>query len=378
MFRLGLIVNPVAGIGGSVGLKGSDGTDIQQQALTLGGTYKSNDRAAAALELLKPYAADIDWFVCPGRMGQSVVESSGFKPNVIELAINGPTTGEDTRNAVLKMNALNLDLLLFVGGDGTARDICSVVRTEQTALGIPAGVKMHSGVFAVTPETAGVLIGKFIRRERIGVTRAEVRDIDEDARRAGSIASRYYGELWVPELGNAVQQVKCCGLENEELDQQEIAAGFIETMGDDVGYLICPGSTTAELMMQLTHNNTLLGVDYFCGADMAINDLSEKQILDVLKDAGQNQQTLKIVVSPIGGQGYLFGRGNQQISSDVIKEVGKDNIIVMATPAKLDALEGRPLRVDTGSQQMDELLSGYIRVNTGFESSVLYPVGNTQ
>ena len=380
MFRLGLIINPVAGIGGPVGLKGSDGAEIQQQAKALGGLYKASERAAATLELLKPYAADVEWFVCPGSMGQHIAESFGFNVSVIDITIGDSTTDQttdqDTRNAALKMNELNLDLLLFVGGDGTARDICSVLRPEQPVLGIPAGVKMQSGVFAVTPEAAGDLISKFVRREQISVSQAEVRDIDEDARRAGRIASRYYGELWVPELGNAVQQVKCCGVENEQLDKQEIAAGFIDRMDESVGYLICPGSTTAEIMNQLGLHNTLLGVDFIRDSQLVASDLSEQSLLSILRKNTDPNEKFNIVISPIGGQGYLFGRGNQQISADVIRQVKMENITVLAATSKLNALEGRGLLIDTDDQSLNQELSGFIRVLTGFDAAVLYPVGN--
>ena len=371
MFRLGLIINPVAGIGGAVGLKGSDGEEIQQQAQALGGSYKSELRAAATLELLKPFANEIELFTCPQNMGQAAAESCGFNPSVIDISLGLKTTEKDTQQAVLKFNELHLDLLLFVGGDGTARDICSQVRAEQPVLGIPAGVKMQSGVFAVTPEGAGEVIGKFIQREQISITKAEVRDIDEDARRAGKISSRYYGELWVPELGNSVQQVKCCGFENEEIDQQEIAAGFIDKMEDDVGYLICPGTTTAQIMDQLGLENTLLGVDLIRNSALVGSDLNEQEITETL-----GQGTIKIVLSPIGGQGYLLGRGNLQISAEVIIKNGKESIVVLATPAKLSALEGRSLLVDTGDPQLNIELAGYICVDTGFDNSVLYPVGN--
>lgn len=380
MFRLGLIINPVAGIGGPVGLKGSDGAEIQQQAKALGGLYKANQRAAATLELLRPHRADIEWFVCPGTMGQQVSAHFDFNVSVIDIAVGDSTTGrttdQDTRNAVLKMNDLNLDLLLFVGGDGTARDICSVLRPEQPVLGIPAGVKMQSGVFAVTPEAAGDLICKFVRREQINVSQAEVRDIDEDARRAGRIASRYFGELWVPELDNAVQQVKCCGIENEQLDKQEIAAGFIDRMDGSVGYLIGPGSTTAEIMNQLGLKNTLLGVDFIRDSQLVASDLSEQNLLSILGQNIDSNEKFNIVISPIGGQGYLFGRGNQQISVDVIRQVKMENITVLATASKLNALEGRGLLTDTGDQSLNQELSGFIRIVTGFDAAVLYPVGN--
>ncbi|MDF1645139.1 MAG: ATP-NAD kinase family protein [Pseudomonadales bacterium] len=376
MFRLGLIINPVAGIGGPVGLKGSDGAEIQQQARALGGLYKASQRAAATLELLRPHGADIEWFVCPGSMGQQVTANIGFNVSVIDIAVGDSTTDQDTRNAVLKMNELNLDLLLFVGGDGTARDICSVLRSEQPVLGIPAGVKMQSGVFAVTPEAAGDLICKFIRREQINVSQAEVRDIDEDARRAGIINSRYFGELWVPELDNAIQQVKCCGVENEELDKQEIAAGFIDRMDESVGYLICPGTTTAEIMNQLGLNNTLLGVDLIRDSQLVASDLNEQQLLSFLQQDIDSNEKFNIVISPTGGQGYLFGRGNQQISADVIRQVKMENITVLATTSKLNALEGRGLLTDTGDQSLNHEFSGFIRVVTGFDAAVLYPVGN--
>lgn len=376
MFRLGLIINPVAGIGGPVGLKGSDGAEIQQQAKALGGLYKASQRAAETLELLKPHGADIEWFVCPGSMGQQVTANIGFNVSVIDIAVGDSTTDQDTRNAVLKMNELNLDLLLFVGGDGTARDICSVLRSEQPVLGIPAGVKMQSGVFAVTPEAAGDLICKFIRREQINVSQAEVRDIDEDARRAGIINSRYFGELWVPELDNAIQQVKCCGVENEELDKQEIAAGFIDRMDESVGYLICPGTTTAEIMNQLGLKNTLLGVDLIRDSQLVASDLNEQQLLSFLQQDIDSNEKLNIVISPTGGQGYLFGRGNQQISANVIRQVKIENITVLATTSKLNALEGRGLLTDTGDQSLNHEFSGFIRVVTGFDAAVLYPVGN--
>ena len=371
MFKLGLIINPVAGIGGSVGLKGSDGADIQQQAQALGGVYKSNQRAVEMLELLKPYKKDIAWFVCPGAMGQRAAESCGFEVSTIDITVGKQTTEQDTRNAVLKFNELNLDLLLFVGGDGTARDICSAIREEQAVLGVPAGVKMQSGVFAVTPQAAGELVGKFVRREQITLARAEVRDIDEAARRTGKIASRYYGEVWVPELGNAVQQVKCCGIENEQLDKQELAAGFIDKIEEGVSYLICPGTTAGEIMEQLGLNNTLLGVDLIRDEQLVGSDLNEHEISAILAN-----ETIKIVVSPIGGQGYLFGRGNQQVSAKILKEVGKENIIVMASNSKLDALSGRPLLIDSGDSSLNKALSGYIRVATGFDNSILYPIGN--
>lgn len=377
MFRLGLIINPVAGVGGAVGLKGSDGAEIQRQARALGGSYNSNRRAAATLELIKPLATDIEWFVCPGSMGQRVAESLGFSVSVVDIAVGETTTGQDTRNAVLRMNELNLDLLLFAGGDGTARDICDVVRPEQPTLGIPAGVKMQSGVFAVTPHAAGDLIAKFIRSEQISVTQAEVRDIDEEARRAGKIVARYYGELWVPQLDKGVQQVKCCGLENEQIDKQEIAAGFIERMDQSVGYFVGPGTTTAEIMEQLGLENTLLGVDYICDYQLIASDLNEQQMLAILKQDKKQGKKNSIVVSPTGGQGYLLGRGNQQISADVIRHIEKDNIIVLSSSSKLSRLGGRALLVDTGDSGLDQELSGFIRIVNGFESSVLYPVGNS-
>ena len=52
MLTLGLIINPLAGIGGSVGLKGSDGAEIVKEAFSRGATCKSSERTRLALNVL--------------------------------------------------------------------------------------------------------------------------------------------------------------------------------------------------------------------------------------------------------------------------------------------------------------------------------------
>jgi predicted polyphosphate/ATP-dependent NAD kinase len=264
-----------------------------------------------------------------------------------------------------------VDIILFAGGDGTARDIYDVVGARCPVLGIPAGVKMHSGVFAVSPEAAGEVLVRLARGGLVEVKLQQVRDIDEEAFRHDVVRSLFYGELLVPSAGQFLQHTKVGGRENPQLIVADIATWQVETMASAHTYLIGPGSTTAGIMHELNLPNTLLGVDVVRDGKLLAVDADEACLMQLLADA---PGPAHILVTAIGGQGHLFGRGNQQFSPAVIRAVGLDNILIVAAKTKIAELDGRPLLVDTNDLELDRALCGLHRVTTGYDDHVLYRV----
>jgi predicted polyphosphate/ATP-dependent NAD kinase len=233
-------------------------------------------------------------------------------------------------------------------------------------------VKMHSGVYAVSPEAAGEIVRELVDGTVTAVMEADVRDLDEDAFRAGRVVARHFGELLVPVESRYVQRVKMSSPETDETAIADIAADIVDGMRSGVLYILGPGSTTFAIKQALGIEGTLLGVDAVCNRSCAARDCSEEQLLQLLAaHAGE----ARIVVTAIGGQGHVFGRGNQQISARVIRSVGIDNIVIVATRAKIHALQGRPLLVDTNDPELDRQLRRHLRVVTGYRESILYPVG---
>jgi len=366
---LGFIVNPVAGLGGRVGLKGSDGSAIQQRARELGAIPEAHNRAAEALKMLKKPAGDLVKLVTyPGEMGEDVAVRCGFSPIIIGEINHGETTARDTRSAAREMLLMGVDLILFAGGDGTARDICDAVGVTVPAIGIPAGVKIHSAVFGVNPASAGELAAQFLRDESHTLKDAEVLDIDEDAYRQGFVSPRLHGYLQIPFRRRLVQARKSPNPVSEEAVLDAIALDIIDQM-DENCYIVGPGTTTRPILTHLGLNKTLIGVDVVCGRNLVIADANETSLLELLEN-----HTAKVVVTPIGGQGFIFGRGNQQISPKVLHSVGLDNIIVISAPEKILSLGGRPLLVDTGDDDLDNALSRHIKIVTGYGERIVYPV----
>jgi len=374
-FNLGLVINPIAGIGGSVALKGSDGEGVAEQALALGATAKSNARAALALEILKPYQESVVIHTVSGEMGESAAQALGFETRVIYQPAKEVTSEGDTEKAVAKLMTLDIDLLLFAGGDGTARNVCHIVADKFPVLGIPAGCKIHSGVYAVTPKAAGRVVELMITNQLVSLTDADVMDIDESLFRQGIVKAKRYGEMQVPSELRYIQAVKSGGKESDELVLQDIAADIISKMDDEL-FIIGSGSTTAFVMEELALDNTLLGVDAVQEQELLASDLTEPQLWQLIQDRGQG--CVKLVITLIGGQGHIFGRGNQQLSPRVIRAIGKENIYIIATKTKLNALDARPLIADTGDSALDIELSGYLPVITGYNDQVLYPVASPQ
>jgi predicted polyphosphate/ATP-dependent NAD kinase len=378
MFKLGFIINPIAGIGGSVALKGSDGDGITEQALALGATAKANQRASLALSILLPYRDDIIVYCANDLMGEMTAQALGFKTQVV-FQTDKPehTTAEDTENTVKALLAEHVDILLFAGGDGTARNVCKIVGDKFPVLGIPAGCKIHSGVYAVTPKAAGRVVEMMLTNQLVTLIEADVMDIDESLFREGIVKAKRYGEMQIPAELRYVQAVKSGGKELDELVLQDIAAHVINEMDDEL-FVIGSGSTTAFLMEELALDNTLLGVDLVEQQHLIASDVTEPQLWQAIILAKADNKTIKLVITLIGGQGHIFGRGNQQLSPRVIRAIGKDNILIIATKAKLTALASRPLIADTGDSDLDIELSGYLPVITGYNDQVLYPVASPQ
>ncbi|AWL12433.1 hypothetical protein HMF8227_01963 [Saliniradius amylolyticus] len=369
MFKLGLIINPYAGIGGALALKGSDGAAVRQKALAMGAEQKAPKRAAEALELLAPLKDRIGIVTAAGDMGQRIAEQLGFETEVIYQPPE-QTEAKDSQKLAELLMEQHVDLILFAGGDGTARNICDVVGETLPVLGIPAGCKIHSGVYTVTPKAAGKVVEKLVKGELLSLREADVMDIDEEQFRQGQVRARRFGEMRVPAELQYVQAVKMGGRESDELVLADIAAHVIESMNDEL-YIMGSGSTVASIMEELGLDNTLLGVDLVHNEELIGQDMTAEALLSAVKG-----KAAKLVITLIGGQGHLFGRGNQQLSPEVIRAVGRDHILVVATKTKLQALDGRPLIADTGDAELDKALSGPITVITGFHDQVIYPVAS--
>ena len=369
--KLGFIVNPIAGIGGRVGLKGSDGFEILEKARQLGAQPESPARAATALRRISRIKDDIELITYPHEMGEDEAKECQFNPTVIGSVKRGNTTSRDTQNAAQDMLEVKVDLLLFAGGDGTARDIYNAIGDKIPVLGIPAGVKIHSAVYATSPRNAGDLATMYLGGESssIRLREAEVMDIDEQAFREDRLSAKLYGYLKVPYERRLVQSAKAGSAAAEEAAMYDIACDFIKTMQDNYLYIFGPGTTTREIMAKLGLKNTLLGVDAVYERELVGSDLNEAQLLKMIEG-----KTAKIVISVIGGQGYIFGRGNQQISAKVIRKVGKENIMVVATKNKIVSLSGNLLLVDTGDDEVNKMLTGYTRVITGLNERVMVRV----
>lgn len=370
MLTIGLIVNPFAGIGGATGLKGSDGAATVVEALRRGAEPQAGARATRALAAL--VGEQVQVLTWAGAMGEDSAREAGLAAQVIG-SVTAQCSAADTRAAASALLAAGVDLLVFAGGDGTARDICDVIGTQLPVIGIPAGCKMHSAVYAVNPEAAGRLLQQMARGGLVNIDEAEVRDIDEEAFRQGVVRARHYGMMRVPQDGRFLQQVKCGGEASEELEQVELAAWLVEQMDtadhQDVFWLMGSGSTVAEVMLQLGLPNTLLGVDVIRDGQLVAADVTATQILELI-----GEQPSKALVTVIGGQGHLFGRGNQQFSPAVIRRLGRDNIVVAATRNKIEALAGRPLLVDSGDPELDQQLCGLIPVVSGYDDTLLVRV----
>jgi predicted polyphosphate/ATP-dependent NAD kinase len=370
--KLGFIVNPIAGMGGRVGLKGTDG--VLKEAIAKGAKPVAPKRAVEFLKRLNKNMteATMNVLTCPGIMGEEEAEAATVPVQVLPMEIGEETTAGDTKTAVKLMVEARVDLIVFVGGDGTAKDIFDAMQEcgEVPVLGVPSGVKMYSGVFAVNPLDAVDVVLAFAQNQT-EIAEFEVMDANEKAIRSDTFAVKLHGFLKGPFLPMRIQgskQVSPTTVDEKE-NQTAIAKFIIEEMKPEATYILGPGTTVNHLAELLGVEKTILGVDIYKKGTIIL-DVNEKKILDEVVD----WQKTWIVLSPIGRQGILLGRGNQQISPEIIKRIGKQKIIVAATKGKLQSIDGCVLRVDTGDVEADRMLKGYIRVVTDYREWQLVPV----
>jgi predicted polyphosphate/ATP-dependent NAD kinase len=375
-FKLGLIINPYAGIGGSVGLKGSDGDDIRAQALALGAEPRALARVERCLALLKEFTADIHIYCFAGDMGETSAKTCGFHYTLIGHPQTTPSNASDTLAATKALITESVDIILFAGGDGTARNIADALqqagKDQQVVLGVPSGVKMHSGVYAITPEAAGEILLCLLKKQLVNVQACDVRDIDEAAFREGKVKTRMYASMYAPLLPQFLQQVKNSGAAQDELVKLDIANYLIDNLLDDTLYIVGPGSTTQVFLEQLGVAGSLLGVDVILNRELIAADVSAQQLRDLM---AHHVADVHLIITAIGGQGHIIGRGNQQLAVDILRAIPRQNIHIIATKEKILSLQNRPLLVDSNDPDFDQSFSGYQSVLVGYDEFILYPIG---
>lgn len=373
MSRVGLIVNPIAGMGGRVGLKGTDGAIVLERAIELGAVpvaAERTDRALARLELeLKQHKVSL--VAAAGEMGADLAKAHAFETDVLpRFEHPGASSADDTRAAAAELARRGVDLILFAGGDGTTRDIHGVVGDRLPILGIPTGVKMHSAVFATSPENAGDVAASFLADgPRARIREAEVVDLDEEGAPEDGLAPRLYGAARVPDDRLRMQGVKARSLPSDEEALEALCGRIADAMDPRRVYVLGPGTTTRRVLRRLGLPKTLLGVDAVRDGRLVGSDLGERELLELL-----DGQAATLLVGVVGGQGALFGRGNQQLSPAVLRRIGPENIEVIAGLHKLLALDPPWLRVDTGDRELDGALGGYRRVHVAPNRTLVYKV----
>lgn len=356
--RIGLVVNPFAGLGGSVGLKGTDGPDTVAEALRRGAQTKAGERARLALTRLADRVPGAAITLAADSLGEDWARDLDLETTIL-AGVSQTGTARDTKEAVRAMGAT--DVIVFAGGDGTARDVAGVA-DGATLLGIPCGVKMHSGVFAVSPLSAGAMMADLIKSpDRIKVTDdAEVMDIDEEALRRGILAPRLYGYARVPTSRNLMQAAKGGPRQDAASALSSAARDIVAGMNEETLYIIGPGTSAGSVMRAAGHNMTPLGVDAMLNRIPVAQDAGDTTLSALAKG-----RDVRVVLGITGQQGFLLGRGNQQIGPGLIAKAGRDGLIILATEDKLTSLAHPRLLVDTGDPDLDAELAGFVRVATG-------------
>jgi predicted polyphosphate/ATP-dependent NAD kinase len=364
LYKIGFMINPISGMGGAVGLKGTDGEEILKHAKKLGAKPQIQDRAKLFLNALKQMAYDFILITPPGVMGEYACKVAHI-PHVLiaqnhyshELLLYS-TDKTDTQKSIRVMMEQNVDLIVFMGGDGTARDIVEVIQENVPCLGIPGGVKVFSSVFAATPSQGAELIAEFLKGNT-PLIELEVLDINEDAFRENKIEVQMYGYMKVPHIPMLIQGMKQATpfTDDERENQRAIARTIVEEMTPDAYYIFGPGSTVRSIFDELNLEKTLLGFDIVCNNQIITHDANEDQIMKII-----THELVVLVITPIGRQGFVFGRGNLQITSRILKKIKKENIWIICSRSKLATLPEGCIRTDIRDPDMDKQLRGYYRV----------------
>ncbi|WP_113719021.1 ATP-NAD kinase family protein [Arthrobacter dokdonensis] len=375
---VGLIVNPIAGLGGPSGHKGSDAADIREIARSSGYALTSPTRARRAIAqlttLLEHTGRRLHLYTGPGMLGDDSTQGLCTK-TVLGLGTGGTAVGDtgnasDTRLLARLLVDVGVDVILFAGGDGTARDVLDAVGGTIPVLGIPTGVKIYSAVFALTPTAAGSLAAAWLAGDDRAVADREVVDIDEDLLRAGLASPALYGTLSVPVDPSRLQARKAATPASDANAVRALARAFVRGMDPDRTYILGPGGTTNAIGAELGLDTTRLGVDVVRDGALVVAD-ADAHALDSMLNAGFNSSSATVVLTPLGGQGFVVGRGNQQVTARILSRVP---LQIVATDGKLASLAGRPLWVDSGDDDVDARLSGYAKVFTGAGTHTVYPV----
>jgi predicted polyphosphate/ATP-dependent NAD kinase len=368
VYKVGFLVNPIAGMGGAVGLKGTDGRKTLREAMERGAKSVSPERGLRFLEEVQRRDKRIEFLIAPGSMGVNIASQLKLQHESIGR-IGRTTTSEDSVGIARLMKRKKVDLIVFCGGDGTARDVLKSVGRATPVLGVPAGVKIYSSVFAINPLAAAESTVAFLNGQtskRLG----EVVDVDEVAFRRNRLSVKLFGYLTTPDSGPLMQGSKSATGSSEDAELDAIAEYFAEEIDPAGTYILGPGSTLERIAKRLGVKKTLLGVDAVKGDRTLLGrDMNETALLDLV-----SRGSTKIIISPIGGQGFLFGRGNQQISPGVIRRVGVENITVVGSRSKIEAIHPRRLLTDSGDEETDRQLRGYRRVITGYREEMVVKV----
>jgi predicted polyphosphate/ATP-dependent NAD kinase len=365
---VGLIVNPVAGVGGPLAFRGSDDREAVAHALETGAAPVAAARARRALAVLRRALPGLGLLSAPGPMGADVAADAGFDPATLELEVATPTTAADTQAAAVELLRRDPSLLLFAGGDGTACDVLAVVGTDLPLLGIPSGVKMRSAVFATSPEAAGEAAARYLGNPGDHRLRdAEVVDEPEPGVMGEAVL---HGIARVPDVAGQLQPGKSMSPRSDDAALGALCASIAAEMEPGRLYLLGPGTTTARILSALGLEGTLLGVDAVRDGALAGRDLDESAILDLLAD----DAPATLILGVIGGQGFLLGRGNQQLTPRVLHRIGPGNVEIVAGADKVLALAPPVLHVDIGGEEAERLLDGYRQVRVAPDRSVVLKV----
>jgi len=373
--RIGVLVNPDAGLGGKLGFKGSDGRaeEARQSGAKDRAGPRMKDTLTHIFELIETgRCPEFELIICGGKMGTDWIGNSSFSKSKIIGNWNGKTTSEDTLKAIELLLEENVDLILYAGGDGTTRDIVeklnSLNSSDLPLIGVPSGVKMYSGCFAEDTFAAAEVLVSWINGE-LGFSTTEVLDMDEESYRKGEWKIDMFGQAITPAsplwIQGSKHQIQAVG-EEEVIESLSEHISDVYLQKENCLIIWGAGGSLNNIAKNCGLNTTLLGIDISKGTQLIGTDLSENEIISILEDYDYGE--IVLLLSPMGGQGFLIGRGNLQLSPLVLRKIGIENIMGIATPAKLLSISR--IRIDTGDSLLDKEIRDkkYIKMIQGYRT----------